>query len=164
MNQIIRPKSYEVLITPLVGKNKYGTQVNVTENVNIDDFIKENGISTIIGEIDNGDFDIGVFVFDSINLTALNFDGKFAGINDSRSMFKYSRDKAKITINFYNGESNTPDSSFRGLIDDRSTKINFGKNEVKFKVLSNDSIINRTKITAGVINNGVLASAAIKTL
>lgn len=161
---LIRPKSYQVLITPLVAKNTYGTTVDVTKDVEIDDYVKESGISTIKGEIDNGDFDFGVFVFDSINITCLNFNGIFSGIEDSRSMFKYSRDKAKVTVNFFNGKSNTPDSSFRGLIDDRATKLNFGKNEIKFKVLSNSSIINRTKIVGGLIQAGQSASDAIKNI
>lgn len=161
---LIRPKSYQVLITPLIAKDTYGTQKDVTENVEIDDYVKDSGISTIKKEVDNGDFDIGVFVFDSINLTCFNFDGRFSGINDSRSMFKYSRDKAKITVNFFNGESNTPDSSFRGILDDRATKLNFGKNEIKFKLLSNDSIINRVKVPAASIPNGTMISDAIKTL
>lgn len=161
---LIRPKSYQVLITPLVAKDTYGTQTDITKDVEIDDYVKDSGISTIKREVDNGDFDIGVFVFDNINLTCLNFDGKFSGINDSRSMFKYSRDKAKITVNFFNGESNTPDSSFNGIIDDRATKINFKKNEVKFKILSNDSIINRTKVPAASIPDLTLVSDAIKSL
>ena len=161
---INRPKSYQVLLTPLIAKDTYGSQINVTEDIDIDDYIKDKGISIIKKEVDNGDFDFGVFVFNSINLTALNFDGKFSGINDSRSIFKYSRDKAKITINFFNGESNTPNSSFRGILDDRATKINFGKNEIKFKLLSNDSIINRVKVPAGSIPNGTLVSQAIKNL
>jgi len=161
---LTRPKSYQVLITPLVAKDTYGTTIDVTQDVEIDDNVKENGVSSINREIDNGDFDIGVFVFDNINLSCFNNDGRFSGINDSRSMFKYSRDKAKITINFFNGDSNTPDSSFRGLIDDRATKLNFGKNEIKFKVLSFDSIINRTKVPAASINDLSLVSDAIKTL
>lgn len=161
---LIRPKSYQVLITPLIRKNVYGDEVDITKDVEIDDYVKESGISTIKGEIDNGDFDFGVFVFDSINLTCFNFDGKFAGINDSRSMFKYSRDKAKITVNFFNGLSNTPESSFNGIVDDRATKINFAKSEIKLKVLSNDSIINRTKVPSGLINNGSTTTDAIKLL
>jgi len=161
---LIRPKSYQVLITPLVSKGVYGTVTDVSKDIVLDDFIKDKGISTIKREVDNGDFDFGVFVFDSINLTALNLDGKFSDPDDTRSLFKYSRDKAKITINFFNGITNTPDSSFRGLIDDRASKINFGKNEVKLKILSNDSIINRVKIPAGAITNATLVSSAIKTI
>jgi hypothetical protein len=161
---LIRPKSYQVLITPLVAKNTYGTTIDVTQDVVLDDYVKDKGITTIKGEIDNGDFDIGVFVFDSISLTCINSTGIFSGPNESRSMFKYSRDKAKITINFFNGETNSADSSFRGLIDDRATKLNFKKNEIKFKVLSNDSIINRVKISGGLVNDGALASVAIKSI
>lgn len=160
----VRPKSYQVLITPLISKDTYGTQVDITQDVEIDDYVKENGISSIKREIDNGDFDIGVFVFDSINVTCLNHSGMFAGVNDYRSMFKYSRDKAKITVNFFDGVNETAISSFRGLIDDRATKLNFAKNEIKFKVLSNDSIINRVKIPAGSITNGTSVSSAIKTI
>jgi hypothetical protein len=161
---LIRPLSYQVLLTPLVGKDTYGTTIDVSKDIELDDYIKDKGVSIIKREVDNGDFDIGVFVFDSINITAINLDGKFSGINDSRSMFKYSRDKAKVTVNFFDGDSNTPDSSFRGLIDDRATKMNFGKNEIKFKVLSNDSIINRTKVPSGSIASGSLVSTAIKGL
>lgn len=161
---LIRPKSYQVLITPLVRRDVYGTEQDVTLDVEIDDFIKDSGISKIKREVDNGDFDFGVFTFDSINLTALNFGGKFSSYQDSRSMFKYSRDKAKVVINFFDGVSNTATLSFRGLIDDRSTKINFEKNEVKFKILSNDSIINRVKVPGGVVTNGISASQAIKNI
>jgi len=161
---LIRPKSYQVLITPLVAKDTYGTESDITKDVSIDDYVKASGISTIKREVDNGDFDIGVFVFDSINLTCFNDDGRFSGINDSRSMFKYSRDKAKITVNFFNGLSNEPDSSFRGIIDDRATRLDFKKSEIKFKLLSNDSIINRTKVPSGSITSGNLVSEAIKNL
>lgn len=161
---LIRPASYQVLITPLVGMNQYGTTQDVTYDVEIDDYIKDGGITTIKGDIDNGDFDFGVFTFDSINLTCINFDGKFSSQEDSRSLFKYTRDRARIKINFFNGESNTPYSSFEGLIDDRSTKTNFNKFEVKFKILSLTSIINKTKVPAGVILNASTTTSAIKIL
>lgn len=161
---LIRPKSYQVLITPLVGRNTYGTEQDITKDVEIDDYIKENGISTIKREVDNGDFDFGSFVFGSINITAINFDGKFCDSDDSRSMFLYSRDKAKVTINFFDGLSNSPVSSFKGIIDDRATKANFKRSEVKLTLLSNDSIINRVKIPSGAVTNGSLISEAIKTI
>ena len=131
---LIRPKGYQVLLTPLVAKNTYGTEQDITLNVDLEDFVKNGGISTIKREIDNGDFEVGVFVFGSINLTCINTDGRFSDPSDSRTLFRYTRDKARITVNFYDGTSNTADSSFRGLIDDRATKMNFGKNEVKFKL------------------------------
>ncbi len=161
---LIRPIGYQVLVTPLVKKNTYGATVDVTKDVEIEEYIKQKGITSIKREVDNGDFDIGVFVFDSINITCLNINGKFADATDSRSMFKYMRDKAKVAVNFFDGKSNSPSISFKGLIDDRATKMNFEKNEVKLKVLSQDSIINRTKVPSGVITNGTLVSRAINVI
>lgn len=157
----IRPQSYEVLLTPLTGKDIYGDVLDVTKDVSISDSIKDKGISTILREVDNGDFDFGVFVYNSITLTALNPDGKFSQETDSRSIFKYTRDKAKVIVNFFDGTSNTPATSFRGIIDDRATKQDFIKDEVKITVLSEDSILNRVKYLGGSVPDGSLCSTAI---
>lgn len=161
---LIRPKSYEVLITPLIAKGVYGDVLDVSKDVSIDDYVNEKGISSIKREIDNGDFDYGVFVFDSVSIKCFNNSGIFSGANDSRSMFKRGRDKAKVTINFFDGKSNTPTSSFRGLVDDRATTLDFGKAEAKLKILSNDSIINRVKTPAGIISDGTSSTVALKAL
>lgn len=161
---MIRPKGYQVLITPLIKKNTYGTIIDVTKEVEIEDYIKQRGITSIKREVDNGDFDIGVFVFDSISLTCLNINGRFSDQNDSRSMFKFMRDKAKVQVKFFDGKSNTASIAFKGILDDRATKMNFEKNEVKFKILSQDSIINRLKVPAGSIVNGSMVSTAIKNI
>jgi len=157
----IRPQSYSVLLTPLVAKDTYGDEIDITEDVEITDYVKDKGISSILREVDNGDFDFGVFVFNSINLTCVNFDGKFSIETDSRSMFKYSRDKAKVKIHFYDGESNTPAISWQGLIDDRATKQDFNKDEVKFTLLSQDSILNRLKYLSGSVPEGSSIYTAI---
>lgn len=160
----IRPISYEILLTPLESKNTYGTTLDITQDINMDDFIKDNGISSIKKEVDNGDFDFGVFVFDSINITCINYDGKFSDPFDYRSIFKFGRDKAKIKINFFDGVTNTPAISFKGILDDRATKIDFSKSEVKIIFLSRDAIINRVTVTGGTITSGALISTAIKSI
>lgn len=160
----IRPAGYQVLITPLVARNEYGTTVDVTMDIDINDYIKKNGINSIQREVDNGDYDFGIFVFNSVTITCINVDGKFSDKSDSRSMFKFSRDKTKVTINFFDGESNTAITSFKGIIDDRATRVNFKSNEVKMIVLSEDSIINRVKVAGGIIASGALVSTAIKAI
>lgn len=161
---MIRPRSYQVLLTPLVAKDTYGTSIDVTGEFEIDDYVNAKGISSINREVDNGDYDFGVFVYDSIKLKCFNLDGKFAPPTDSRSIFMHSRDKAKIKINFFDGESESSTITFEGLIDERATRMNFKNDEISFTVLSQDSILNRVKVPAGSINNGALISFAIKTL
>lgn len=161
---IIRPTSYQVLITPLVAKNTYGYTVDVSKDIDINDYVLSNGLNTIKREIDNGDFDIGVYVFNSINLTCLNINGVFSDQSDYRTLFKYGRDKAKVDIYFYDGSTNTPTVTFQGIIDDRATKIDFKKNQVKMTVLSKDSILNRTKVSGGTVTSGIMISQAIKSI
>lgn len=161
---MIRPRSYQVLLTPLVAKDTYGTAIDVTGEFEIDDYVNAKGISSINREVDNGDFDFGVFVYDSINLKCFNIDGKFAPPGDSRSVFTYSRDKAKVKINFFDGENTGSVISFEGLIDERASRMNFKNDEIQFKVLSQDSILNRVKVPAGSITAGNLISLAIKNL
>lgn len=159
-----RPRSYQVLLTPLIGRNTYGNALDVTGEFEIDDFVNAKGISSINREIDNGDFDFGVFVYDSINLTCFNIDGRFAPPEDSRSIFVYSRDKARVKINFFDGINEEAVISFEGIIDERSTRMNFDNDQIKFKILSQDSILNRVKVPAGAVTNGNLISLAIKNL
>lgn len=160
----IRPAGYQVLITPLVARNTYGTEVDSTMDIVIDDYVKRNGLNSIQREVDNGDFDFGVFVFNSVNLTCINENGRFSDQSDSRSMFKFSRDKAKVTIKYFDGENEDAISSFVGIVDERATKMDFQKNEVKMVVLSTDSIINRVKVAGGLVVTGSLVSTAIKSI
>jgi len=157
------PLSYQVLITPLVDKDTYGSTVDVTKDIDISDQIKDGGIGKIKREVDNGDYDIGVFTYGNITLKASNIDGRFNNENDYRSIFKYSRDKAKVEIKFYDSNSSAT-ISFKGIINEEGTKQDFLKDEVKFKVLSLDSVLRKTKIAAGVVSNGTTFSDAIKSI
>ena len=156
-------RQYQVLITPLVEKDTYGTELDVTQNIDLSDYIKQGGIGTIKQDVDNGDYDIGVFTYGSITMRALNLDGRFNDENDWRSIFKFSRDKAKVVVNFLDPDGNIL-ISFNGLINEDGTRQDFLKDEVKFKVLSQDSVIRKTKVSGGSITNGTLFSTAIKTI
>ena len=63
---LIIPKSYSVLMTPLVSKDTYGETLNISKDINVEDFIKETGISQIKREVDNGDFDFGALFLEAL--------------------------------------------------------------------------------------------------
>jgi putative ubiquitin-RnfH superfamily antitoxin RatB of RatAB toxin-antitoxin module len=67
-------RQYQVLITPLVSRDQYGTELDVTKDIDLSDYIKEGGIGTIKQDIDNGDYDVGVFTYGSITMRAFNLD------------------------------------------------------------------------------------------
>ncbi len=152
-------QNYRVFFTPLIGQNVYGGIIDVTSDIDLTDFIKSLG--TIRREIDNGDYDIGIFTFGDITLNAINFERKFNTPDDAQSIFKYRRDRCKVEIIFYDAEGNAA-TRFKGLINDDATRLDFDKSLIRFKVLSLDSIFRQVSVPAGAIVNGDLFSTAIK--
>ena len=151
--------NYRILFTPLVGTNRYGAVVDVTQDVDITDFVKNLG--SIKKELDNGDYDIGIFTFGDITLNMINHNRKFNSPDDPRSMFKFTRDRCKVDIIFYLADGSST-NRFRGLINDDATRLDFTSGIIKFKVLSLDSIFRQVEVGAGVIVDGDSFSTAIK--
>lgn len=156
---------YEVLFTPLVYHGEYGETIDVTKDVNMVDYIKN--VDKIKQDIDNGDYDIGIFTFGNITLKCVNFNGKFNDATDYRSIFPFKRDLCKVKISFFDAD-NTESIKFEGLINDDASRTNesgtdedFSKNEVRFKVLSKDSIFRQTNVQAGSIADGVTSKTAL---
>jgi len=152
---------YQVLFTVLINANTYGATIDVTQDIDVTDLLQE--ISTITNEIDNGDYDIGVFTFGDITLKCKNHERKFSPSTDWRSIFPYQRDKTKVDIKFYDGAGNTA-LSFRGLINDDATVAEITGNDVKFRVLSLDSILRQVQVSGGAVASTQVFSSAIKSI
>lgn len=151
---------YHVYLTPKISLNTYGDEIDISDLVNLD------GVSQIKQSIDSGDYEVGVYTYDDITITANNRNGYFNTPDDVRSVFKYTRDLAKIRVKYYNNDGAQPYEDgffivFNGLINDEATRVDAEKEQIKFRVLSRDSVIRNTKVDAGVISNGDLISDAI---
>ncbi|MBL4761289.1 MAG: hypothetical protein JKY93_01150 [Gammaproteobacteria bacterium] len=153
-----------VLITPLHYDGIYGDEVDVTKDIDITSLVKDN-LGKISREIDNGDFDFGVFVFGSITLRCYNDEGFFSMPEDSRSIFKYRRDLARVKIVYV---STVESVLFEGIINEDTSRDedlpddDIKTGTIKFRVLSLDSILRHTKVAGGAIATGVTISTAIK--
>lgn len=143
-------------VTPLATSTTYGTEIEITDK------IKYGGLPSIKRSIDATDYEIGVYKYDDISITCLNIDGYFNDEYDGRSIFTYSRDKAKIRIVFTNRTADT--IIFRGIINEEATRLDPENDEIDFRILSRDSVIRNTQVSAGTITNGMLASNAIKAI
>jgi hypothetical protein len=152
---------YQVLFTTLIDEDTYGTEVDVTQDVDITDLTQD--ISNIINEIDNGDFDIGVFTFGDLTLRCINHDRKFSPAEDWKSIFPYKRDRTKVHVKYYDGLGNNQ-FSFKGLINDDATRADVLSNDVKFRVFSLDSILRQVRVSGGSVTATQLFSSAIKSI
>jgi len=152
-------KNYRVLITPLVSEGVYGTTLDITEDIDMTDLIKS--FSSIKQEIDNGDYDIGIFTFGNLTMNAINYRKKFNNEHEALSIFPFTRDKAKVEIQYRDADA-TEIIRFKGLINDDATRMDIEKDMVRFKVLSQDSIFRQVNVPEGAIVAGDLFSTAIK--
>lgn len=148
-----RGKNYRVYMTPRTGTSTFGTEVEVTERVEL------SGLREIVRSIDASDYDVGVYVFNDLDLDCDNSDGYFSDENDPRSLFQFSRDIAKVRVVYY--DQGVASTTFRGLINDESTRNDLKTDRISFRVLGRDSAIRKTKVIPGTVASGVAIKNAI---
>lgn len=154
---------YRVFFTPLLENNEYGSEVEVSDRVEI------NGISKITRNIDDGDYDYGQFAYGDISLKGYNAQGFFSDENDHRGIFSYTRDRCKVRVVWIQTDTagdgdETTTITFRGLINEEATREDPLTEQIKFRVLSRDSVIRTTKVAAGAVSTGNTVSTAIKSI
>lgn len=162
---------YKVYFTPMINTltKEYGDEIDVSDR------IKMSGVGSIRRSIDSADYDIGLFTFSDLELSAFNYNGYF-NENDWRSIFPTERDLCKVRVVFQeielvrdsNGtvlsETTTETSTFRGLINDAATRLDITNDTIRFKVLSRDSVFRTTKIIEGIVQNGMTFKVAFETI
>lgn len=149
--------NWTIFITPLINRTTYGTEVEVTDRVDLSS-------SSIKAGIDKEDFDVGSYLFDVMTLNMMNEDGSYSDQEDVRSMFRYMRDSAKVRVVFNDSGDGTATTMFRGLIDELGTVDDIPNSMAKLSVLSQDSVLRKIQVAAGLVSNGTLISVAIVTL
>jgi hypothetical protein len=159
---------YSVYFTPLedIESNTYADEIDVSDKIIL------SGIGSIRSSIDSSDYDIGLFVFSDLELTGLNASGYFNESQDTRSIFRNTRDRCKVRIVFENremvrnssgtvlSETVTDTVTFRGLLNEEATRLDVIREKIRFKILSRDSVLRTTKISAGVITDSMTFSDA----
>ena len=149
---------YRVFLTPLYREPNhpfaYGGYIipvvptEITEYTSIDDEI----VITKSGEDYDDDSGYGVFSFNSIRLTldnrgALFSDPRNSLISCPNTLFPFSRDLSKITINWYNSDGESF-ASFSGIIDESCSVEDVINHTVVVTVIEYRSIFNRINIPA----------------
>lgn len=162
---------YYVYFTPLLvsDSNTYGDEIDVSDRIRL------SGIGNIKRSIDSSDYDIGVFTFSDLELVGQNDNGYFND-NDYRSIFTTTRDRCKVRVVFQEtelvrnssgtvlSETIVSTNTYRGLINDEATRLDIVTEAIRFKVLSRDSVLRTTKVSAGVVSNSMNFETAIEAI
>lgn len=149
---------YKVLFTPLATSTEYGSEIDVSDKIDV------SGVKNIRRSIDAGDYQVGVYTTDDITIKGYNINGFFNEADDPRSIFPAGRDLCKVRVSFSElddeGEETTT-IMFRGLINEEATRVKLTNDEIRFRVLANDSVIRNTKVASGLINDGTSFKSAL---
>lgn len=137
---------YRVYFTPKTNLETYGDEVEVSE------WVRSN-LGEITRSIDSAEYSIGVFTYADLTLVLDNSEGVFNDPNDSRSMFKYSRDLCKVRINYTDDDGTT--LTFRGLIADEATRVLAKEDDIELTVLGRDSVLRKAQVASGTVTNGM---------
>lgn len=148
----------QVFITPLKNRDTYGDEIEVS------DYVKIDGLSKIKRSIDSTNYSLGVYRFSDLKLKCQNALGTF-NENDSRSIFPFTRDKAKVRvlalkINPGTFETET-EAQFDGIINDEATRQDITNDVISVTALSKDSVFRTTQVPAGIITAGTSAKNAL---
>ncbi len=155
-------EQYKVLCTPLEKDRVYRDfSTDITDGV-------EN-IGDITMQVDDGDFDIGVFAFEDVQIRLINdtgsikTNGKFYDSNSPSSIFKYKRDLAIIEIIYIDKNSNET-TVFSGLVNDALSKDNLEDGTTTLTIIGKSSLFNKYPIIGGSVGDGMTTRQALKSI
>lgn len=109
--------------------------------------IGDDAITPVTHKIDNSDYVVGVFSFDSCTIRLMNLNGIFT-VGEHGSIFTSTRNKSLIKI-YFQDDAKNDHLLFKGLLADESTKENILNETVEFIAISIDSELH-SKIFASV--------------
>lgn len=149
-----------------------GTYASTWLDVSADvDFGKIGSLST---ELDNTEYDIGIFRNSGIKVVLRNREGLYSDVGFDKSIFKYRRSETQVKITYrpaaapicgfaVAGDSmlSSEVTVFVGLLNDDSTAMNLDSSQIEFTALGRESRFQREIVPYASIAIGQLASVAI---
>lgn len=160
---------WRVYIKPFDELGAYTDWVEVTKEVDFD------SLGSIALDLDNTDYDIGVYRNSNIKITLNNTGGKYSDVGAAKSIFKYKRSDSLVKITWeigpdpalcgmaISGDSFLSEETtiFTGLINDESLAMDLDAQRISFTCLGRESLFSKAIVPFGTLSAGDLVSVAI---
>ncbi len=148
------------------------------EYIEVTDDLKNNGLGAINQDLDNTEYDIGVYRVSNFTIALRNDHGRYSDVDEVATIFKYKRAESlvKITWEIEDGgpllgeaESGSGFMSeetviFIGLLNDENLVMNVEDQDIKFTCLGRESVFKSTVVPFGTVSNGQLFSVVLYNL
>lgn len=135
----------------------YPTAEGYSEYKDITEDVLESSFSSLKQTLESDNFNVGKITFDNMKLSLRNEDSAYSEAKNATSIFPLKRDQSVIKIDWNINSypeacGNTPcgltflstkRTLFKGLLEENSAKFDVQSQDVVFKILGIDSIINK---------------------
>lgn len=162
---------WRVYIKPFNELGEYSDWIEVTED------IEGNSIGAIQQNLDNAEYDVGVFRNSNLQLKLRNEHGRYSDVDVEQSIFRFKRSDSLVRVTWelmengpFCGLAEVDDAIlseeidvFVGLLEDRSAAMDADSHMVQFGVLGRESILDRELVPFSSISNGDLLSEVLET-
>lgn len=145
----------------------------VTKDVDV------QGIGTLTQQLDNTEYDVGIFRNSNLRLKLRNDHGRYIEAGEIGSIFKHKRADTKVKITWEPGDESlicgffSPGPGavlseevevFKGLLDDKAAKTDADKQDIQFTVFGQEILFEREITPYASISNGDSFESVIYTL
>lgn len=151
---------------------------NLTDFVEVTEDVDLQSISDISVKIDNDEYDVGLFNFNSFSVKFRNEHGRYSEVGNSTSIFKFRRagtpfkltwqvsdDFTECGIAVAGKSKLTPEVDvLTGVLNDEATRLSISTQQITFRVLTSDSIFSAVETPFGSISVSDLYSDIIFTV
>ncbi len=168
-----RQNVWRVYINPFDDQGVYSGWVEVTKDVVFDQ------MGSISENLDNTDYDIGIFRLGAFALSLKNEDGKYSDVDNVKSLFHYRRTGTQVKVTWEveaeggpicgmaeagNSWLSEEQEVFKGILNDDSTSQDVDSNQIKFSAIGRETLFQNEIVQTGSVSNGDLFSEALYTI
>jgi hypothetical protein len=157
---------WRVYLNPFDDEGIYTGFQEITEDVISDK------LGSINSDLDNTDYDIGVYRTSNFKITLRNDHARYSDVDNPESIFRYTRSNSLLKITWEISESgpfvgiaesesgylSEEQTVFTGFINDDSLVMDLESQSVSFTCLGKEYLFQRTIVPFGTISNGDLFS------
>lgn len=163
---------WRVYINPFDESGNYSDYIEVTDD------LKKGGIGSINQDLDNTEYDIGVYRVSNFNIVLRNDHGHYSDVGEIQTIFHYKRSESLIKITWEieedgpllgtaesgSGFMSEEKTMFIGLLNDESLSMDLEDQDIKFTCLGRETLFKSTVVPFGTISNGQLFSVVLYNL
>ena len=163
--------AWRVYLNPFDDQGVYSGWVDVTKDVVFD------SLGQITENLDNTDFDVGIFRNAAVTFVVRNDGGKYSDVDNPHSIFRFRRTGTQFKLTWEvdpdcNVEVADADSSwvseeidiFKGILNDDGAAQDLETSQISFSVLGRETLLDNDSVPFTLLANGNLFSAALYTV